>query len=235
MKYILIALIATSATGFSSCAPAGSKSEQTAVSQTQKVVVAEESAPADAPVILWSESHNGLSLGIAKSSTLIFKPSKNWSGPLISREEDTSGSITMKSNPGGRWSKSSTIKVFIKNTSDKTIWWALDRDVWKVVLSGSNVPKPKQWLGPMPPPIIKGPIRLDPGEQSHIQLHVEERGDIWPLVYPGKYKVTVTYSPNKLLTYAVGGEGNYTMPYDVPGFWRGTIKTPVAIIKVEQP
>src|SRR6185369_12190007 len=74
------------------------------------------------PNIVWSDSQNGLSLGIEKpSSPLVFEPVKNWKGPLIIEQKDASGGITVRDNPGGRWNSRAVVNVIVKNTSERTI------------------------------------------------------------------------------------------------------------------
>ena len=184
------------------------------------------------PTILWGESQNGLSLGTQEPlSPLVFEPTKGWRGPLTLTQK---GGFPI-SNPGGQWSKTALIKVFIKNTSDHIIWWSSDHDVWEVRVSKPGVPQPQPTFWPIPAPPRNGPLPLAPGEQKEMEFNLNEAGGIWPLIPIGKYTVTVTYSPNRLLTYATGGEGHWTHPHDVPNFWRGIISTPELHIRVTYP
>jgi len=187
--------------------------------------------------ILWSDSQNGLSMGIDQpASPFVFEPIKDWSGPLILEQRNVSGQLTgFSSNPGGRWRDTAVLKVYIRNTSDTAIFWSMEHDVWSIAFTGANAPKPIGWPGPKPSPIRNGPVRLDPGAQREMQFNLTEAGDVWPSVSRGNYTVLVSYSPNRLLTFGTGGKGNWTHPYDVTGFWKGTIATPPVAIGVEYP
>ncbi len=176
--------------------------------------------------ILWSEAQHGLSLEIERpSSAFVFEPVKGWTGPLLVHP----GPGLTTSNRGGKWSKEAIMKVFVRNTSDHVIWWSeptADDGVWCVTVFRSGAPEPQEWIGPKPGPERNGPVALAPGAQKEIHFNLNEGGDIWPLMPTGQYTVAVSYSPDRLLTYARGSEGDYKYPYEVPGFWTGAITTP---------
>jgi hypothetical protein len=196
--------------------------------------VKESPSPEKSLVICWGPAQNGLSLGIeTPSSPLIFTPVKDWTGPLTIREKVSTGE-RMSSNAGGSWNETA-VKVYLKNFSDKTIFWSRDHDVWHVSISSPASSNPIEWPGPIPAPVREGPVQLEPGAQSQIELKVKEVKDIWQKIPQGQYSVKVSYEPNNLLTFARGGEGNWTRPYDIPDFWKGTITTPTISVDVRYP
>jgi hypothetical protein len=125
------------------------------------------------------------------------------------------------------------LRVFVKNTSGNVILWSREREAWHVSFAAPASAQPEALPGPKPAPRWTGPVRLEPGETSSLEFPMSEVGDIWPLVPPGPYAVTVSYIPTDLTHRAQGGEGHYTHPYDVPGFWTGVIETPAIIITVQ--
>ena len=197
----------------------------------------ERSTPNVPGSIRWTLPVNGLLLGIeVPPFPFLFEPVRDWTGPLIIEEKDASGQGTsIRLNPAGSWHKAAVLRIFVKNTSDNPIFWSSEHEVWHISFSAPDTAQPKMWPGPKPAPLWTGPIRLDPGETSTQELHMSEVGDIWPLVPTGQYAVTVSYSPTDLIFRAQGGEGNYTQPYDVPGFWTGFIETPAIVISVQHP
>jgi hypothetical protein len=143
--------------------------------------------------------------------------------------------VGMTSNPAGRWEEPAQLKVHLRNDSPQAVFWSRDRDVWHVVFGAPGFTPPPAWPHPTPPPTRHGPIRLAPGEQASISLNLAEAFDIWPVVEPGQYTVQVVYAPNQLLTFATGGEGHYTRPYDVSGFQKSTCVTPAIDVQVRHP
>jgi hypothetical protein len=155
---------------------------------------------------------------------------------LLVKEKNSEGSLVgMTSNPGGRWEEPAFLKVHLRNDSPQAVFWSRDRDVWHVVFGAPGFTPPPAWPRPTPPPIRHGPTRLAPGEQAYISLNLAEAFDLWPPVEPGEYTVQVVYAPNQFLTFATGGEGHYTRPYDVPGFQKGTFVTPPIAVQVRHP
>ena len=189
-----------------------------------------------APEIIWGETKNGLVLGIEKpASAFIFEPVKEWKGPLV-RTTKTATGMEMQSNSAGVWSRAMFLKVVIKNTSDKPIAWSQEHDVWRIELFGeSGAVKAEEFPGPRPAPKRLGPVILAPGAQSELLFNIEEAGELWPMVPEGNYTVKVTYSPTDLLKFATGGEGHWIHPYDVPGFWKGSVGTAAVAIAVKYP
>jgi len=185
--------------------------------------------------VLWCEPRDGLSLGIEESSTpFIFVPEKGTNGPLISTGQDGS----LRSNPGGHWSETAAVNVYITNTTDHIIWWSgpeIFDDAWSIKVFRPGMPEPQPWPMSRPAPPRPGPVPLKPGESKLLKFRLAGAGDVWPLIPAGDYTVTVTYAPDELLKYATGGEGNWTHPYDVPGFWKGNISTPELHIDVAYP
>lgn len=192
-------------------------------------------AKAQQPSVQWSEPVNGLSLGIeVPEQPFVFIPKQGWTGPLIIREKHDKG-IRMYSNAGGKWESGAVLTVLVRNCSTNAIFWARDNDVWRVSFSAPRFKQPPPWAGPRPAPHRAGPIRLDPQEETKITFSLSGVFDIRPSIPEGNYSVSVFYSPDKLLRFARGGEGNRTHPYDVPGFWKGKISTPTIIIRVKHP
>jgi len=200
------------------------------------------SAETTEPTILWSEPQNGLSLGIEKpSAPLIFAPTKGWKGPLVVTENLGPGRFTFRANPAGEWSGSALINVYLKNTSDKVIKWSSDRrvEIWRITLSGeSGNPKTEPFPCSIPPGLWRELIQLEPGKSAKMEFHVRDAAGmfgVWGPVPEGDYVIKVSYAPNRLLNFATGGEGHWVHPYDVPGFWKGTISTPPLNVKVKHP
>ena len=187
--------------------------------------------------IRWTLPVNGLLLGIeVPPFPFVFEPVRDWTGPLIIEEKDASGNGTIvRVNPGGFWDKAAVLRVCVKNTSDNAILWSREHAAWHVSFSAPASAQPEELPGPKPAPLWTGPIRLEPGETSTLEFPMSEVGDIWRLVPAGQYAVTVSYLPTDLIYRAQGGEGNYTYPYDVPGFWTGVIETPAIVINVQHP
>ncbi len=75
------------------------------------------------------------------------------------------------------------------------------------------------------------PIPLVPGAVASTTLPVGGNKG-WPKIPGGRYEVSVKYAPAPMLRFARGGEGNSVHPYDIPGFWAGTIRTPTIEIQV---
>jgi hypothetical protein len=188
-------------------------------------------------VILWSESQNGLSLVIEQPrAAFVFIPVKDCEGPVIVGRDGGPPTV----NAGGYWSKAAVVRVFIKNTSDHVIWWSAEHGAnageWSVRVSKPGVPQPTHFDFSMPAPLRPGPIPLAPAERKELDFDLNDAGGFWPLIPAGKYTVTVTYSPNALLKFGRGGgEGHWTHPYDVPGFWKGIIATPELHVAVAYP
>jgi hypothetical protein len=189
------------------------------------------------PSVQWSGCVDGLSLGIqVPERPFVFVPKQGWTGPVIIHEKDDKGRITkMYSNAGGEWERAAVLTVFMRNSSTNAIFWARDSDVWRVSFSAPGFEQPSPWTGPIPPPHRPGPIRLAPQEETKITFPLSVAFDIWPSIPEGQYSVAVSYSPNKLLRFGRGGEGNWTHPYDVIGFWKGKISTPTIMIRVSHP
>jgi hypothetical protein len=180
---------------------------------------------------------NGLMLGIeVPQSPFVFAPEPDWTGPLVTEERDASGrGTTVKIHPGGYWDKAAVLRILVRNTSDHVILWSPELAAWQVTFSAPESVQPQPLPGSKPPPLWPGPIRLEPGQTSPVEYPMSEVGDIWPLVPPGQYAVAVSYLPTDLTDRAQGGEGNWTHPYDVPGFWTGVIQTPQIVITVRHP
>lgn len=192
-------------------------------------------AKAQQPSVQRSDPVNGLSLGIeVPEQPFVFVPKQGWTGPLIIREKDDKG-IRMYSNAGGKWESGAVLTVLVLNSSTNAIFWARDRDVWSVSFSAPCFEQPPPLVGFRPSPRRLGPIRLNPQEETKITFSLSDAFDIWPSIPERNYSVSVSYSPDRLLNYSRGGEGNWTQPYDVPGFWKGKISTPTIIIRVKHP
>ena len=106
-------------------------------------------------VILWSESQNGLSLGIEQPrSPFVFIPVKGWKGPVMVAARDGGPPII---NAGGHWSEAAVVRVFIRNASDHVIWWSAEHGAnageWKVRVCKPGVPQPSTFFFPMPAPL----------------------------------------------------------------------------------
>jgi hypothetical protein len=185
--------------------------------------------------IRWTLPVKGLLLGIeVPRFPFFFEPVRDWTGPLTIEEKDPSGKGTIvRVNPGGSWHKTAVLRVFVKNTSDNAILWSREHAAWHISFPAPASAQPQELPGPTPAPLWTGPIRLEPGETSTLEFPMSEVGDLWPLVPPGQYAVTVSYLPTDLTYRAQGGKGNYTYPYDVPGFWTGVIETPAIVINVQ--
>jgi hypothetical protein len=184
--------------------------------------------------IRWTLSVNGLLVGIEVPPTpFVFEPMPNWTGPLVTEERHPEGGTVVKVHPGGFWDPAAVLRIFVRNTSDQVILWSRERAAWHVSLSAPASVQPHELPGSKPPPLWTGPIPLEPGATSTLEFPVSEIGDLWPLVPAGQYVVTVSYLPTDLTHRARGGEGNYTHPYDVPGFWTGVIETPPVVITVQ--
>lgn len=191
----------------------------------------------DLPVVQWSPPVDGLSLGIeVPQHPFLFTPVVGWTGPIIIRQVDSAGRIVQEtSNAGGHWDSKAIVRVHLKNNSAKALFWSESPAVWSVSFSAPNFEQPPPWYGQKPPPLHGEPICLNPAQEAVMTLPMSRVFDIWPSVPRGNYTVTVSYSPNELLKYARGGEGNWTHPFDVPGFWTGTVATPAIVVRVEHP
>jgi hypothetical protein len=125
------------------------------------------------------------------------------------------------------------VRVHLRNNSANALFWSNSPAVWSASFSGPSFEQPTPWTGPKPPPFHGEPICLNPGEEAVMPFPISEVFDIWTNVPRGDYTIAVSYSPNQLLKFARGGEGNYTRPFDIPGFWIGTIVTPRIEVRVE--
>ena len=85
--------------------------------------------------VQWSRPVNGLSLGIeAPKSPFMFVPVEGWRGPVLVKDEDTSGSLVgLHSNPGGQWKEPAFLYVHLRNDSQRPAFWSKDHDVWHIV------------------------------------------------------------------------------------------------------
>ena len=172
------------------------------------------------PIVQWSKPVNGLSLGIeVPQSPFSFVATQDW----------TSG--TWK--PGGFWDDGALVTAFIRNETDQTIYWS--RDAWSVTLTAPDMEEPKPWPGPIPFFPYDPPIALAPRAVDSISLHLGRDFSVWPRLSSGRYWVHVTYAPTHLLTYAHGGveRDSWVHPFDIPGFWTGTITTPTIAVQVD--
>ncbi len=172
--------------------------------------------------VRWSEPVDGLSLGIeVPQSPLRLVAFENWVGPLTN----------FPRNPGVQWDLDATVTVFVKNVSDEILYWSPLFSVWSVSLTSADFEIPTS--SPMSHPMVfpSGPISLMPGAVASKTLSVSGF-KIWPKIPGGRYEVSVKYAPAPMLRFARGGEGNLVHPFDIPGFWAGTIRTPTIEIQV---
>lgn len=184
--------------------------------------------------VCWSAPVDGLSLGIeVPQSPFRIVVVEDREGPLQVSTPTGNGGLRLRYNPGTLWDSDARVTVHLKNVSERTIYWSRLFTVWSVSLTSADfdVPEPLGARHPAPP--WDDPIPLEPGEVHSMTVPVGGFANVWPRLRGGRYEVSVEYAPAPMLRFAQGGEGNWSHPYDVPGFWVGPGRTPAVQIQVE--
>lgn len=177
-------------------------------------------APPESQKIQWAGPKDGLMIGVqVPEKPLVFIPSKNWDGKVFHGGEST-GWIY---NSPGEWSSNAVFSVYLKNTSNHSIFWSASPRAWTITFAGDRF-KPLKLPFPVSPfpPQEGSAIELSRGCVVETSIPLSAAFWNWPMVREGRYRVSVIYS-----SLGMGGPA-----FDVQGFWNGAIQSKQITVKI---